>query len=138
MGIFPGANFPIRWWESEKEWFWPLKPFSKLKTTLCKHWTLIKIKITWVHKKYEDKIKMVWEQWLQLKMKFFFWAITWELLFSGGCAFGGVIKIWWGKSTGGTFLGGGGMSKFLTSGGWTSPIPQYRKPCCLPQKCEKF
>ena len=26
-------------WESDKEWSWQLKPFSKLKTTFCLHWT---------------------------------------------------------------------------------------------------
>ena len=37
-----------------------------------------------MYKKYEDKIKMVQEQWLQLKTKFFYWVITWKFLFSGG------------------------------------------------------
>ena len=49
-----------------------LEPFSKLKTTFCKCWTLVEIKIsmTCVYKEYEDKMKMVQGQWLQLKMKF--------------------------------------------------------------------
>ena len=71
MGNYPGGNFSIGWWESEKEWFWPLEPFSKLKTTFWKYWTLIKIKISMacVYKEHGGKIKMVQEQWLQLKMK---------------------------------------------------------------------
>ena len=46
--------------------------FLKLRTTLSKYWTSIKIKIsmTWVYKEYKIKIQMVQEQWLQLKMKF--------------------------------------------------------------------
>ena len=55
-----------------KELFSPLKPFLKLKATFCKYWTLIKIKISmsFVHKVYESKTKMVQEQWLQLNTKF--------------------------------------------------------------------
>ena len=47
-------------------------PFSGLKTTFIKYWTSTKIKnnMTCVYKEYEGKIKMVEEQWLQLKMKF--------------------------------------------------------------------
>ena len=43
----------------------------KLKTTFCKYWTLIQIKIsmTCVYKEYEGKINMVQERWLQPKMK---------------------------------------------------------------------
>ena len=46
--------------------------FSKLKATFYKQWTSIKIKISMicVYKEYEVKIKMLEEQWLQLKMKF--------------------------------------------------------------------
>ena len=43
-------------------------------TTFITHWfkTLIKIKfsMTYVYKEYEGKIKMVQDQWLQLKMMF--------------------------------------------------------------------
>ena len=42
---FAGINFFIRWWEPEEEWFWPLRPFSKLKATSCKYRALIKTKI---------------------------------------------------------------------------------------------
>ena len=61
------------WWESQEECFWSFKPFSKLKTTICKDWTLIKIKIsmTCVCKEYEGKMKIVLEQWLELKMMLF-------------------------------------------------------------------
>ena len=65
------GDFSIGWWQSDKEWFWPLNPFSKLKTT-CKYWTLIKIKIslTCVCKEYDEgKIKMVQELSILLKMK---------------------------------------------------------------------
>ena len=48
----------------EEEWLW--RPFSKLKTKFCKYWILIKIKIsmTCIYEEYDDKIKMVQEQWL--------------------------------------------------------------------------
>ena len=29
-GVYMG-----RWWECDREWFWPFKPFSNLKTTFC-------------------------------------------------------------------------------------------------------
>ena len=65
------GDFCVGWWEPEEEWFWPFKPFSKLKTTFCKYWTLIKIKISLacVYKEYEVKVKMVQEQWMKIKMK---------------------------------------------------------------------
>ena len=73
MGNFARMDCFSGCWESEEEWFWPFEPFSKLEITLCKYWTLFKIKIsmTCVYKEYEVKIKVVQEQWLQLKMKFF-------------------------------------------------------------------
>ena len=62
----------------------------KLKKTFFENWTSIKIKISsaCVYEEYEVKIKMVQEQWLQLKMKFYS-VITWKLLFNGG------INLWW-------------------------------------------
>ena len=41
--------------------FWPFKPFLKLKTTICKSWTFIKIKIgmACVCKEYGGKMKIV-------------------------------------------------------------------------------
>ena len=65
--------------------------------------------MTQVYKKYEVKIKMVQEQWLQLKMKFY-WVITWKVLNTMG-----GIQIW----LGGVYLGGflvEGMSKFSAKG----------------------
>ena len=56
--------------EPEKKLFWPLKPFSKLKTTFCNYWTSVKIKISMIYEVYKVKIKMVQKQWLQLKLKF--------------------------------------------------------------------
>ena len=49
-----------------------IRTFSKRKATFCEHWTPIKIKIsmTYVYKEYEVKIKMIQEQWLQLKITF--------------------------------------------------------------------
>ena len=80
---------------SEREWFWPLKSFSKLKTTFCEYWTLIKIKtsMTCEYKDYECKTKMVQEQWLQLKKKFLLdyencHLVGWE----EGWTFGGENK----------------------------------------------
>ena len=68
---FARGNFFIGRWEPEEVWFWPFQPFSKLKTTFCKYWISIKIKIslTFVYKEYEVKIKMVQERWLQLRIK---------------------------------------------------------------------
>ena len=55
-----GGNFFSGWWETKEEWSGPFQPFSKLKTTFCKYWTLIKIKnsINCGYKEYEVKIKM--------------------------------------------------------------------------------
>ena len=66
------GNFFFGWWGTKEEWSGPFQPFSKLKTTFCKYWTLIKIKnsINCGYKEYEVKIKMEQEQWLQLKIKF--------------------------------------------------------------------
>ena len=93
-GKFCLGIFFIGWWEPEEEWFWPFKPFLKLKTTFCKYWRLIKIKIskTCVYKVYEVKIKMAQEQWLKLKRKFLLGynikvAIQW----------GVGINLWWGS-----------------------------------------
>ena len=72
---------------AEEEWFW-LRPSSKLKRTFCKYWTS-KSKLAWpVCKEYEVKIKMVREQWLQLKMKFLL-GYTMKIVLVGGWAFGG-------------------------------------------------
>ena len=62
-----GKIFFTRWWESNKEWFWQFKHVLNLKTKFWKYWTSIKILIsmTCVY-----KIKVVEEQWLQLKMKY--------------------------------------------------------------------
>ena len=46
------------WWESE-EWFWPFKSYSKLKTTICKYWTLIKSKLVWPV--YAKSAKVKWK-----------------------------------------------------------------------------
>ena len=42
-------------------WFWRIKPFSKLKTSLCKYWTSNKTKISMrcMYKDYKVKITMV-------------------------------------------------------------------------------
>ena len=52
---------------------WSFRLFSKLKATICKYWSLIKIKITmtFVFNEYEVKMKIAQEQWLELKMKLF-------------------------------------------------------------------
>ena len=89
---FARGDFSFGWWESGKEWFWPLEPFSKLKTTCCKHWTLVKIKISMacVYKEYRGKTKMVQEQWLQLKVKILL-NYSMKLFISVG-----GINLWWG------------------------------------------
>ena len=114
-GKFSLWDFSIGWLEYDNEWFWPLKPFSKLKTTFCKYWTFIKINIsmTCIYEDYEGKIRIVQEQWLQLKWSFY-WVITWTFLF---CAKGEMI-LWcvgikiWSRS----LLGGGDFSWW--KGGW--------------------
>ena len=47
--------FSIGLWKSDEEWIWPFKPFTKIKTTFYKYWTLIKIKIgiTCLYKEYD-------------------------------------------------------------------------------------
>ena len=64
-------NFAGGGGESEEECFWSFKPFSKLISTICKCWILNKIKISLscVCKEYKGKMKIVQEQWIQLKMK---------------------------------------------------------------------
>lgn len=37
------------------------------------------------------------------------------------------MDLWWGKSTGGTFPSGEGMSEFLGSGGGAPPFPQVEE-----------
>ena len=59
-------RFFTGWWEPEEEWFWPFKPFSKLKTASFK----IKISLICVYEEHEIKTGKVQEQWLQLKLKF--------------------------------------------------------------------
>ena len=83
--------------------------FSKLKTRICKYWTLIKIKITMtcVYKKYKCKMKIVQEQWLQLKWSFF-WFMTRKLLFSGR------TNLWWGQQK---YCGCGLLGGFFQMGG---------------------
>ena len=65
---------------------------------------------------YEIKTKMEQEQWLQLKVLFLLGYN--QLLFSGGIVFrwGGGRGGGWESVLVGFFLGGGGMSKFSTSG----------------------
>ena len=62
---FAGGNVFIRWWVSGEKWFTPFKPFPKFKTTFCKYWILIKIKIrmTCVYREYKVKLKVVQEEW---------------------------------------------------------------------------
>ena len=122
MGNFAREESFIRCWESEKKWTWSYEPFS-----FCKFWTSIKMKINMncVYKEYKIKAKMVQEQWLQLKMKFY-WVITWKLLFSEGWRFGGM-----GGKGGGrnrledNFLGG--WDEQMLARGTDSPIPPVGK-----------
>ena len=116
-----------------RSYFDPSYYFSKIKTIFCKYWTLTKIKssMTWVYKEYEGMIKMVQEQWPQLKWSFY-WVIVWKFLFSleertfGGGG-GGDKNCWEGSLLGKTFPGAGGMSRSLTSGWGTPPIPPVEK-----------
>ena len=48
MGNFgEGWDFFIGWGKSVKEWSWPFKLFSMLKTPFCKYWTSVKPKLMW-------------------------------------------------------------------------------------------
>ena len=105
-----GGIFFTKWWESEEEWFWRFRNFSKLKTALCEYWTSIKTKISMicVLKEYEVKTKMVQEQWLQLKRFLLGWIdFRWER-----------IKIWW---------WGGEWANFLLVG-WLPHPPSRENP----------
>ena len=115
-----------------------IQTFSKLKTTCCRYWILIKIKIsmTCVYKEHEVKIKMVQEQWLLLKMKFLIglqhencFLPGWGVVGWGGVGQGvkflwEVLKIWWGVDFGVEVFQVGEKSKFLASGVETPPLPQ--------------
>ena len=63
--------------------------------------------MTCVQKEYEAKLKMVQEQWLQLKVNFY-WGITRKLLFDKGneSLVDEVLKLWLGEPT----FGEGGIS----------------------------
>ena len=45
MGNFDGRIQFTWWWKPEEKWFWWFEPFSWPKTTFCKYWKLIKIKL---------------------------------------------------------------------------------------------
>ena len=61
MGNFgEGRDFFNGRWKSVEEWFWQFKPFWKLKTIFCKHWTLIKPKFAWSVCTNSMKLKWKW------------------------------------------------------------------------------
>ena len=77
--------------------------------------------MTCKYNKYENKIKMVLEQWLQVKMKFLLGfnmknIIKWGRTFSAFSA-GGI------KSTGANFFWSGKWANFQLVGGGTPPNP---------------
>ena len=80
----------------------------------------------WVFKDYEFNIKIARVQWIQLKMKFIVGYNLKNFFFGGGG--GGMVR-------GGLTFSGGifqvgervGMSKFLTGGLGTPPIPSNSK-----------
>ena len=76
MGKFAGEGGLF--YELMRIWgvFWPFKHFWKLKTTICKYWTLIKIKSGKMYRSNEN----------------FFWLITWNCYLVGGLTFGGDNK----------------------------------------------
>ena len=47
------------------------------------------------------------------------------------------MDLWWGKSTGGTFPSGEGMSEFLGSGGGAPPFPQVEEILLSPPPKKK-
>ena len=52
--------------------FLTIQTFFKVKNNILKTSIKLKISVTCVYREYKVKIKMVQEQWLQLKMKFLF------------------------------------------------------------------
>ena len=90
--------------------FTSFKPFSRLKATICKYGSLIKTKIsrTCVCKEYESKMKIVQEQWRQLKMKLFLAYNMKRIVYlrggEPGVAFGGDNENLVDGSTGGRGL----------------------------------
>ena len=82
--------------------------------------------MTCVSKEYQIKKKMEQELCLQLKILFLL-GYNLKLCFSGG-----GIDFWLGgrESTGGIFLGGGGMNTFLAGGGGSdySIAPSRKNP----------
>ena len=99
--VLRGEGGGVRgWWEILLEgglfFYWVVEiwgvnfiiwTFSRVKTTFCNYWASNKITMTCVYKENEDKIKMVEEEWLQLKMQ-----VLLDLL-----DFNMKIVIWWGK-----------------------------------------
>ena len=116
--------FFIEWWEFDKEGFWSFEHFSKLKPILFKYWTSIKIKVsmTYVNKDYKVKIKMIQEQWLQLKM-----SILRSYNMKNCCLEDGInlwwgrIKIWLGESNAGGFFLVGGLPFSAIGGNFPQP-----------------
>ena len=103
-----GRDFFIRWRKSGEEWFWLFKPFSRLKTTLCKCWTSTKPKLEWPVSTNTMKLKWKWYRRNDYWQKWsFYWVITWKLLFS-----------WRDKNlVGGSFVRWKRMNKLASSGG---------------------
>ena len=56
--------------------FLTIQTFFKAKNNILKTSIKLKISVTCVYREYKVKIKMVQEQWLQLKMKFLFGYIV--------------------------------------------------------------
>ena len=83
--------------------FLTIQTFFKAKKTICKYWTLTKIKIgmTCVCKEYVGTMKIVQEQRLHHKMEFFL-AYNMEIVFSEreGLIFDGgnknLVGVYWG------------------------------------------
>lgn len=81
-------------WGSDEEWFWPFHPFTftLLKTTFCKYWILIRMKISMTCV-YIMNMKFVWGDYIK------------TVILRGG------MEIWWG-----IFSGWGGWANFWLPG----------------------
>ena len=118
---FRGRGFlQLEQWEIlQGDFLWPFEFFSKLKTTFCKYWTYIKIKVsmTCMYQVYWTKIEMVQQVW-QLKTKFFFSynneiVIQWEgIKFFVGRESLLVLNFswWWGELANFWLVVGGSLS----------------------------
>ena len=113
IGNFAGGIFLLSGGNLTRSDFGHFKLFQNfwksVKTKFCKYWTSIKIKIsvTSMYRDYEFEIKMVPEQWLQLKWSLY-GVVIWKLLSTEGRPLRRGNK---------NLVGGGSCRRSFSSGG---------------------